>query len=110
MFKVNGGRGFHITFPNEVILSTQFGYGNYCDNYDRSELRDSKNLLDNDVICRDAEVAVLYKDIWITDDMYREVFGHRLDNNVLGSVDIIMWLKILEWCKNCTPLEILLKR
>lgn len=34
MFRITGGKGFHITFKNGYTLSTQFGPGNYCDNYD----------------------------------------------------------------------------
>lgn len=33
-FKVTDGKGFHITFANGYTVSVQFGYGNYCDNYD----------------------------------------------------------------------------
>lgn len=65
MFKITGNRGFHIMFPNGIILSTQFGYGNYCDNYDKNELMNPKNL---------------------------------------------RWLKILDWCKNNDPREVMLKR
>lgn len=32
-FKITGGRGFHITFPNLWTVSVQFGGGNYCENY-----------------------------------------------------------------------------
>lgn len=27
-------KGFHVTFENGWTVSVQFGYGNYCDNYD----------------------------------------------------------------------------
>lgn len=33
-FKVTDGKGFHICFANGYTVSVQFGYGNYCDNYD----------------------------------------------------------------------------
>jgi hypothetical protein len=33
MFRITGGRGFHITFENGYTVSVQFGLGNYCDNY-----------------------------------------------------------------------------
>lgn len=33
-FKITNGKGFHITFPNGYTASIQWGWGNYCDNYD----------------------------------------------------------------------------
>jgi hypothetical protein len=33
MFKITGGKGFHITFENGWTVSVQFGPGNYADNY-----------------------------------------------------------------------------
>lgn len=32
-FSITQGKGFGITFPNGYQISVQFGYGNYCDNY-----------------------------------------------------------------------------
>lgn len=32
-FTITQGKGFGITFPNGWGISVQFGYGNYCDNY-----------------------------------------------------------------------------
>lgn len=34
MFTITAGKGFQITFDNGVILSVQFGPGNYCENKD----------------------------------------------------------------------------
>jgi len=36
MFKITGGKGFHITFANGYTVSVQFGAGNYCENRDGS--------------------------------------------------------------------------
>jgi len=33
-FRINQNKGFHITFENGWTVSVQFGWGNYCDNYD----------------------------------------------------------------------------
>lgn len=124
MFKITSGRGFHITFPNGIILSTQFGYGNYCDNYNNDKLMNmGSNPINGfdltNLTCEDVEVEIfceaqLLKDTWLTEDMHREVFGVELDSNVMGNVmghvDIIQWLKILDWCKNSDPREIMLKR
>ena len=32
MFKITGGKGFHMTFANGWTVSVQFGPGNYCEN------------------------------------------------------------------------------
>jgi hypothetical protein len=42
MFRITGGKGFHITFQNGYAVSVQFGPGNYCDNYDMEIGRDEK--------------------------------------------------------------------
>jgi hypothetical protein len=33
-FRITGGKGFHITFPNRWTVSVQFGWGNYCEHHD----------------------------------------------------------------------------
>lgn len=43
-FKITSGKGFHLTFPNGYTLSTQFGWGNYGDNYD-ADLDEERNLM-----------------------------------------------------------------
>lgn len=46
MFKITGGKGFHMRFENGWTVSVQFGYGNYADNYNMDDydfaLRDIK--------------------------------------------------------------------
>lgn len=37
MFKITGSKGFHITFKNDVTVSVQFGWGNYCNTYPDNE-------------------------------------------------------------------------
>lgn len=111
MFKITGNRGFHITFPNGITLSTQFGWGNYCNNYDKNELMGPNYLIGKlDLMCEDAEVAIFCKETWLTEDMHREVFEFELGNNVMGHVNINQWLKILDWCKSNSPLEVMLRR
>ena len=40
--KITHNKGFHITFENGWTASIQFGWGNYCDNYNNpiEEVRD----------------------------------------------------------------------
>jgi len=110
MFKITGSRGFHIIFPNGITLSTQFGYGNYCDNYDKKEIMNPMHIAAIDLDCKDAEVAIVYKEAWFTEDMHREVFETELENNVMGHVNTAQWLKIANWCASNHPAEILLRR
>jgi len=42
-FRITQGKGFHLNFPNGVTLSTQFGAGNYGDNYDE-DFEPSRNV------------------------------------------------------------------
>ena len=85
MFKITGGKGFHITFPNGLMLSTQFGYGNYCENEDNISLLTNRPEI---VASDDVEIAVFDKDgLWVTDD-------------VMGHITINDWLKIYQWCVN----------
>ena len=36
-FSITDGKGFHVRFANGVIVSVQWGYGNYSDNYDNRD-------------------------------------------------------------------------
>lgn len=51
--KLNRIRGYHITFKNGYLLSVQFGWGNYCDNYNL----DHDNNLPDYRISNTAEIA-----------------------------------------------------
>jgi hypothetical protein len=33
-FRITYSKGFHVRFENGVVVSVQFGGGNYCDNHD----------------------------------------------------------------------------
>ena len=43
MFRITDGKGFHLTFANGWTVSVQFGYGNYCENYNKKNADESKN-------------------------------------------------------------------
>lgn len=34
MFSITRNRGFQMTFANGITISVQWGFANYCDNYD----------------------------------------------------------------------------
>lgn len=48
-------RGFHMTFPNGLTVSVQWGAGNFCDNYSQDIDFTSSKDAESDT----AEVAVL---------------------------------------------------
>ena len=96
MFAITSGVGFHVTFPNGVTLSTQFGSGTYCNNHDfkigsmqRVDQLESGN----------AEIAIWDKDgEWLTKQAYKETFDEELHDDVKGYVEIMGWYDILNWC------------
>ena len=122
MFRVNSGHGFHIEFPNGVVLSTQIGTGNYCDNYDKeignfpkihcSEKYHSIGSCESST----AEIAIWDTtqsetreffdkkrtgNKWITKEMIKTIFPEQdYEDDVKGRVTMDEWLKIFEWCKN----------
>ncbi len=96
MFRITFGKGFHIVFDNGITLSTQFGYGNYCDNNNKSNDSHKPKHLS----CDDCEIAIWDKDKkWITKNCLIDL-GIENDDDVLGRVNMDRWLKILDWCKN----------
>lgn len=92
MFSINRGKGFSIEFPNGLTLSTQFGYGNYCDNY-QATFSDEQVLYDV-VVCKNAEIAILYNGDFITNELLNN------GQEVQGWVDMNRWHEIYDICKN----------
>lgn len=93
-FKNNHGRGFHLTFPNGVMLSTQFGWGNYCENYD-SKFPVGVEMEKTDWESNDAEIAIIAPDgKWITSEWSKN------DDTVQGRVDMERWLSAFDFCRN----------
>jgi len=97
MFKITAKRGFHITFKNDVTVSVQFGWGNYCQNYNNKEANTYRiGTETKDVFCEDAEIAIFRKNgEWLTEKYLREqgkeedmVIGYLSANEVL---DILIW-------------------
>lgn len=84
MFKITNSKGFHLTFPNGVTLSTQFGGGNYCDNYNFPIGTEKKeNMKSND-----SEIAIWNsKGEWITSRMQEELFHPEHTDDVMGRVN-----------------------
>lgn len=83
MFRITGGKGFHMTFENGNTISIQFGGGNYCENY---------NIVigserGRDISCKDSEIAIWDKDNnWITREVYEILFNEKNYDTVKGYV------------------------
>ena len=93
MFRITGGKGFHITFENGYTVSVQFGAGNYCDNYKEPIESMAKNLVDSrgQVSSSDAEVGVWQADgglIEMPDFDGDRVGGWRTPDQVL---ELLNW-------------------
>ena len=102
-FKITGSKGFHLRFTNGLVLSTQFGGGNYCDNYDEVEIG-SEGKLGNPLISSNAEIAIWIrsgkrKGEWLTEEMVKELFPGETADQVMGYVGMEKWLKVVDWCR-----------
>lgn len=79
-FKISKNKGFHITFENGNTVSVQFGYGNYCSNYNNRDLLDQKNGAES----HDAECAAWGSDgAWNKLGEYDDVIGQQSPADVL---------------------------
>lgn len=82
MFRITGGKGFHLTFANGYTISVQFGYGNYCDNYyaDFDFYKTPASKID--LKSENAEIAIWDANgHWCTKDFFDD-----LQDNVKGRV------------------------
>lgn len=95
MFKISPrNSGFHLIFDNGITLSTQFGGGSYCDNYDKDPYANIKE-------CKNAEIAIWDKNyVYITKEVCEELLDENIHGNVCAYVDINTWLKIIDRIKN----------
>jgi hypothetical protein len=59
MFRITQNKGFQMTFENGCTISVQFGYRNYCDNYDNHpdgyDFSNGKTMVESS----DAEIAIM---------------------------------------------------
>ncbi len=94
-FKITGGKGFHLTFPNGVTVSVQFGPDNYCDNYDKDILDWSMSKGKGTIESNTAEVAMWNKkETWISNEYPGD------HDDVIGYQDFEEVWKIFEWARN----------
>ena len=84
-FRTTGNKGFQMKFENGWTISVQFGYGNYCDNYQHPDGFDFAKGL-NVVQSSDAEIAIwsgdTWKGDWYTFEDGEMVLGHQTPQQV----------------------------
>lgn len=88
-FRITGHKGFHIEFKNGLVVSVQFGGGNYCENYDMVKIGSEK---DQEIKSADAEVAIFdkgKKGNWRTQEFIKkatnkEVVGYITPDELVG--------------------------
>ena len=95
MFKVNGNKGFHLEFENGYTLSTQFGYGSYCDNY-------NKENSEFQTECKNSEIAIICPngDFLPLNDVFMELFQEEIEDVVCGQIEINKWINIMNYVNN----------
>ena len=105
-FCTTGNKGFKITLPNGVTVSTQFGYCNYSDNcYGHEDCKEDDHFKfereANKVSSDTAEIAIFAKDCeWITEKYMEQSKRHEHADQVIGYVDVNEWLEIIDWARS----------
>lgn len=96
---ITEGKGFQITFPNGVMVSVQFGAGNYSSNSGdpglsygtRRSMTAAEYQNTIPVESPDAEIAIIGKDCWLTRDWRRglgdDVMGYATPKDILSALN-----------------------
>ena len=98
-FTATMGKGVYLEFDNGYVISAQWGYMNYCENYMKSEKdligkRPSEIRLESET----CEIAIWDKNgEWITKDILRELGEEEIYDDVLGYVTMNKFLKIVNY-------------
>ena len=101
MFQTFKNKGFHIKFKNNVNVSIQFGYGNYCENYEGEQSNKYSNW------SKDAEVAIWYQ----TSEGRHWITRRYCEENDIDVDDVIPHqspaevLQILNWASGQAKIE-----
>lgn len=84
-FRITDGKGFQVTFENGYTVSVQFGWGNYCDNYDNPRIGGYKeeNIRLGESGSNTAETALLDSDGNFIEYEDGDVQGRRTATEVL---------------------------
>jgi hypothetical protein len=105
MFQITQNKGVHLTFKNGWVISIQWGYGNYCKNYNVSKLctlglvmgpETPRSLSSND-----AEVAIFTQNLafpWVS-------FGDDIVKGWLSSDEVADLISITQHLLPVSELE-----
>lgn len=96
-FSINQNKGFHLTLPNGLCVSTQFGGGNYCENRSSEinpQLTEGKQS-------NNAEIAFYWtgegeSNHWATQEVFKAARIKSPGDDVAGWIDIKTWLRLLK--------------
>ena len=95
-FRITGGKGFHIVFPNGYGVSVQFGPGNYGSNYDAPFTPYETALQDAGARGADkAEVAIFQESKKGLLEFPAELGGEG--DTVCGYLDAEQVLRVMNW-------------
>jgi len=93
--------GFSICFSNGARVSVQYADLSHCKNYPNNS---SCFVLVNDASSPDAEVAIVYKNEFITGRYIKLSAPNRhIEDEIMGWVEPDELLNILLWAKNYEP-------
>lgn len=90
MFKITGGKGFHITFENGYTISVQFGPGNYCDHYNR-------RIGVEEAKCGEEGSTSAECAVWHRESSLLAYPGHWGEGDVGGRMSAAKVLALLNW-------------
>lgn len=96
-FNIRTKGGFHLKFENGYILSTQFGYGSYSENYNNYEAFSGKGFIESN----NAEIAIWKEDnskYFSTKEIFEKI-GKKINDDVAAKVSFDEWLKIVDILK-----------
>lgn len=100
-FTITQGKGFYLEFENGYKISTQIGFGNYCDNHSNWELcrKMETSAYNIEVKSDNCEIAIFDKyDKWVTREVI-EKSGIDINNDgdVAGYVEFKDWFNLLKF-------------
>ena len=95
-------RWFRISLDNWYSISVQFWYGSYCDNYTRIDLLEQTK--ENSVLrCDNAEVAIIYNDDLVTQELRPDIFAEDIWDSVAPHVTPYHVARIISHIESLPP-------
>lgn len=92
-FSISDNKGFHTTLPNGLVVSTQFGGGNYCENYNDTIGSHTPKQSNN------CEVAFYWAGgtgEWATKEVFKAARIKSPNDDVAGYINMKQWLRLLK--------------